>query len=182
MTDPIAALSILIEFSVGLAGFSGIVIIFAATPAGWNEADKYRISNLLCCSLCAGLIGFIPIGLLHSTLDPQVVWGVSSIFLGCGCILVLTIILGRKSQMPEDQKKVLNPFLVVTLTGGIILNVPIQFANALNLLPGNRFIYLYFGLVWLLIVAGIQFYRVIFYRRMTDDGAGSSRVKKILRK
>lgn len=173
MTDPIAALSIIIEFSVGLAGFSGIVIIFAATPAGWNAADKYRISNLLCCSLCAGLIGFVPIGLLHTSLDPQVVWGVSSVFLGCGCILVLAIILSRKGHMSDDELEVLNPYLGVILTGGVILCVPIQFANAMDLLPGNRFLYLYFGLVWLLIVAGIQFYRIIFYRRITNKRKSS---------
>ena len=169
MTDPITALSIIIEFSVGLAGFSGIVIIFAASPAGWNAADKYRISNLLCCSLSAGLVAFIPIGLLHSSLDPQIVWGISSLILGCASIVVLVIVLGRKRQLNTEEASVLNPYLGVIFTGGIALSTPIQFANALGLLAGSGFLYLYFGLVWLLVVAGVQFYRIVFFRRITKN-------------
>ena len=169
MTDPITALSIIIEFSVGLAGFSGIVIIFASSPAGWNAADKYRISNLLCCSLSAGLVAFIPIGLLHSSLDPQIVWSISSLILGCASVVVLVIVLGRKRQLSTEEASVLNPYLGVIFTGGIVLSTPIQFANALGLLAGNRFLYLYFGLVWLLVVAGVQFYRIVFFRRIAKN-------------
>ncbi|MBT5030828.1 MAG: hypothetical protein HOM55_00875 [Proteobacteria bacterium] len=173
MTDPITALSIIIEFSVGLAGFSGIVIIFASSPAGWNAADKYRISNLLCCSFSAGLVAFVPIGLLHSNLDPQQVWRVSSAVLGCASTLTLVIILGRKRHLSAEEASVLNPYLVVLFTGGIIASTLIQFINTLGLLPGNQFLYLYFGMVWLLVVAGVQFYRIVFYRRITKNSYSS---------
>jgi hypothetical protein len=46
-------LIIAIEFSIGLAGFAGVIAAVRGRPEEWRDLDRYRLGNLLSMSFTA---------------------------------------------------------------------------------------------------------------------------------
>ena len=64
MNEATDLLSTIVEFSVGLAGFSGVVGIFIHRSGEWLYVDRFRITNLLIMSLTPGFLAFLSLGLI----------------------------------------------------------------------------------------------------------------------
>jgi len=161
-------LEIIIEFSVGLSGFSGVVVLFGSEK--WQEFDRFRIMNLLMSSMSAALFAFVCL-LLSTFLEDETTIRISSLIFLIHLILML-IYLGYQGRKPSISE---HPLMYKPLA----LFFQIGFALAmLALLINVTAIYgvhfgFYFGsLIWLLVVAGIQFIRIMWSKNTVDIDEG----------
>jgi hypothetical protein len=64
MAQETELLSTIVEFSIGLAGFSGVIAAMSRN-AGWSELEKFRVVNLLQAALAPAFLSFAALGLAH---------------------------------------------------------------------------------------------------------------------
>jgi hypothetical protein len=65
MIQLIEPLGIVTEFSIGLAGFTGIIAIFGKTQHGISSAKQFRITNLMVSAFASGFCALAVISLIH---------------------------------------------------------------------------------------------------------------------
>jgi len=72
------ALLTLAQFSLALAGFTGVAIAFSWQGGAWHPADAFRTWRALASSLSAAFLALIPIALQLLGIDGDAVWRWSS--------------------------------------------------------------------------------------------------------
>jgi hypothetical protein len=78
--DPGEALTATMEAAIGLAGFSGIVVVLGRRSQGeWRPQEELRLTNLLVGSLTAFLVSLLGVLLLSSPLSHTTVWSLCSV-------------------------------------------------------------------------------------------------------
>jgi len=164
MTDS-ELLGVLVEFSIGLGGFSAITAAFIHQNQAMGREDVYRVLNLLMMALGPAFIALAALGILKVTASIQYANGLLLIFIVCA---VLQAILGRRS-LTVDEQEVLIPRVIFVMQAAFFLNAGIQLLASLGLFE-SPFIALYAGLVVILLQAVVQFIRLIVAR---PGGSGS---------
>ena len=101
MIQVIEPLGIVTEFSIGLAGFTGIIAIFANTQQGINSAIQFRITNLLVSAFAPGFCALAVISLIHLGLSDAMSVRLGSAILAV-CITVWLIAALRARQRLPD--------------------------------------------------------------------------------
>jgi hypothetical protein len=77
--DPVEFLTAIIEASVALIGFSGLVVALGRRSSGeWSVLDKYRLTILLTVGFILLACTLIALILLSAALSHAVVWALSS--------------------------------------------------------------------------------------------------------
>ena len=76
--DPQDSLIAAIEFSIGLAGFSGLIFAFRSRSSVASELFRYRAINLVALALGAGSVSFTAVLCSH-IFDEPTNWKVSSL-------------------------------------------------------------------------------------------------------
>jgi len=161
--DPTNSLAIIIQFSIGLAGFVGIVSIFSGPAATWVAVDRFRLGIVLSTTFLAGFLAFIALALDHM-MGGETAWKTTSaIFIIIG-IIVLSLSARALLRLPADQRDILSNEIIILFFGGSIINIVFQLVNSLGVFGHNAFSILFFGLIWLLVIPVIQFIRLIFIR------------------
>ena len=152
-------LAVLVEFSIGLGGFSAVAAAFIHKDRAMNPEDAYRILNMLLMALGPGFIAMFAIGVMSVGVTIRYANGLLLFFLLTG---VLQAELGRR-RLSSEQQKVLIPLVIVVMESIFVINGLIQLLSCLNILAGP-FIMLYGGLVVVLAQAVVQFIRLIVAR------------------
>jgi len=157
------------EFSIGLAGFSGIVAALAHRTGSWVQVDRYRIGNLLFSGLSPGFLAFIALGLL-ANFELQVnVWkfssGLLALVLGYGTFVT---IYGRR-KLPQNERKLISIRVFSAQRAISLVALAFQLLSILGMFPDYIFSIFYFGLIAQLFVATVQFTRIIFVRPKTNE-------------
>ncbi|MBV1904928.1 MAG: hypothetical protein KUG75_02530 [Pseudomonadales bacterium] len=157
------------EFSIGLAGFSGIVAALAHRSGNWVQVDRYRIGNLLYSGLSPGFLAFFALGLNASDIEPDITWkfsaGTLALVLSYGMFVT---VYGRK-KLPDKERVLISiPVFYIQRMISLIALV-FQLIAIFGLYSEYIFTIFYFGLVAQLFVATIQFVRIIFVRPKIDD-------------
>ena len=158
------AMSLLVEASMAFAGFSGIVIAISSNPSGWTYAQRFRTQNLLFFPLVTALIVFILFGLSEMEVSIERVAASGSLLI-IACLLTTfprAFIVLKRSKAGNEQA--LNVPVFVSLLCIAVFDMGAQAASVLGIFPGREFAFMYFGLVALLLVAGVQFFVLVFSR------------------
>ena len=71
-------LSSLIEFFIGIAGFSGIIVALSGASVSSNPLDRFRVLTLLGCALGGGVFAALPLILVDSGGSGQTAWAFAS--------------------------------------------------------------------------------------------------------
>jgi hypothetical protein len=155
------ALVVIAEISLGLAGFSGIVLVLARrAPSPW---DSWRTLSLLGASFGALLLSLIPFGLHFSGVPAPALWRLSSgamvlyylAFIAPSFVLLLRL---EKSQLPYYW------IVGVVASAGSAGNALLQLLNALAIgFSGNLAVF-FWGLVWFVFYSAAQFALILFVR------------------
>lgn len=72
------ALLALAQFSLALAGFTGVVIAFGWRGGDWHAADSFRIWRALFTSLGAAFLSLVPVAIELLGVEGEAVWRWSS--------------------------------------------------------------------------------------------------------
>jgi hypothetical protein len=154
------SLSILAEISVGLAGFSSIVVAFrrSSAHAPWSRGDVFRFQDMLESSLVAALLAILPAALRGLGLDEPDLWPfVSALFF----VFVVFNTIRRVRQLSRLPAGALSNPLVVFFLIMLAVVAAVQLLNVLGwIVPEGPGPYL-FGATWYTIYAGFMFYRLI---------------------
>jgi len=160
ISDPISSLTIVIEFAVGLVGFSGVIAVFGGRES-WTGTDKFRTRNLIVLPMIPTIAAFLTIACLeHTTLITAARIGAALVFLLGVVNLNRTYVSSLRdfgvSPISRDRPVNTTLFLVYGGLIGIVLLI------ALNLFGQYSFFLLYLVLVAHLCFAAFNFYRLIF--------------------
>ena len=157
------------------AGFSGVVAVFGRRAHGeWFLEDRFRLTNMLVTSLGAGLYAFIPLIEVDLHLHGPSLWTVSSLLLFVYCAAFMVSTLPHWWHLISKHPGVLSvpASYIVYLSSGLAALV--QLLNAASILfhrePGPYIV----GLVFLLVIAGLQFALMVLrpltaHRRAHDE-------------
>ena len=161
MTEATELLSTVVEFSIGLAGFSGVVGIFIHRSGQWIYVDRFRITNLLLMSLTPGFLSFVTLGLLSIT---ESAIQISAAMFACVIVLLLIFIPRARSKVPASDRSLvgLHIFVPISLTFAVVLLL--QILVAASVIDSYRFTVYYYSLVVMLLLAVVQFARLILAR------------------
>lgn len=159
--DIVDALSTLAEFSIGLAGFTGIIAIFANSRDRIGGALRFRIINLLALSFIPGFISLTAIGLLLLLDSSELVIRISSFLIVLLVIILLHIVYRARGRIPETERQILNPAAWVFNITISTLNLGAQTFNVFFVSSYSDGI-LIIGLVSTLLIAAITFCMIIF--------------------
>lgn len=147
------------EISIGLAGFSAIVVLFKRRDSGkWLPADADRFNGMVIHSLAAALFCFLPalLGLFVSgDSDASGVWRVGSAVLG----LEVLVHAGLIVSLPSTPRGSAGAVLVGG--GGVVL---LQFANVAQIGFAGEFLPYLVGVLWHVVHAAILFLMLIWVR------------------
>lgn len=161
-------LALIVEFSIGLAGFSAIVTAFLQKSSSLSPVDRFRTLNLLLLALTPAFLSFLCIGLLILSGDIILASRVTSIVFAVSVFFTLYSVFRSRRKLPAEHQRALNNkiILVMFLVSGIVLVS--QVASALI---DSRYAYpiLYFGLVVMLLQAVVQFVRILVGARVHGD-------------
>jgi hypothetical protein len=159
------------EIALGLAGFTGVIVVFGRDPmAPWHPLDSFRVVRMLSSSLAALFFSLLPEGLHATGMSSVWTWGLSSALL-----LTYVVLAGRSSLLAfralaaEDRAQFDRRYFPIIVAAGtaVVLALALNVVGALWT-PG--YAAYYFGVLWELGFAAFQFVRIVFVR----PGSGSS--------
>jgi len=161
MSGSTELLSTIVEFSVGLAGFSGVVGVFIHRSGQWIYVDQFRVTNLLLMSLTPGFLSFISLGLIP--ISSRAIEISAGIF-AATIALLLTFIPRARSKVPKHDQYLVGAriFLPMSLTFVVIFIM--QALVAISVIDRYEFTIYYYSLVLMLLLAVVQFARLILAR------------------
>ena len=148
-----AKLGNIVEFSIGLGGFSAIVSAFLQ-QSGEQLApvDRFRTMTMLLLALMPAFISFLFIGLMLELFrSDDAVRITSGVFAICIALVVWQNSRSRRA-LPSSHQQALSTPLVVFMYAGALLNALIQAISASGFLEATYTV-LYYGLVFVLLQA-----------------------------
>ncbi len=157
----LAVFSTLTEFSIALAGFSGIVIAISARDGPVAPLTWYRNLCALAWSLAVAFASVFPEIFDVSGAEPASVWIRSSAVVGVSSIGLMVFALAAARWLSQEERKRLSLSVWTVCLGGNSVVALVQLANAGGLLgaPGPGPIAA--GLLWLLAFAALLFVRML---------------------
>lgn len=132
MLNPTTALAAIAEFSIGLAGFTGIVAVFADKRESFRQSEQFRVGNLLLISFTPGFISLFVIALLHAGIGDADSIRAGSGVLGALIFILVTKALLSYSRMSVEERRQLSAVVwwVTMILGSI--NFLAQLANVIS--------------------------------------------------
>ena len=159
MPDPVETLMILVEASVAMAGFSGVVVVFGRrAEREWSPIERHRLEYLLTASFTVLFLSLAALVLLHAGTDPQTTWRIGSATWSIIGTYVIVLITRRAARVSRDDPELPNAAWIVLLLGLTGAFVLLSLANALTMREFWPFLA---ALVWLFGLACYVFTRLI---------------------
>jgi hypothetical protein len=163
--EPTELLGTAAQVAITLAGFAGVVVVFgSAAVHEWSPVDKFRLRLMLQSASFALALSMIALVLIASDLSRPLVWQLAS---GLVAVTLLSGLMGTMTTFrrfsPDELSRTgasKGVFYVTGATGFAL--VGLQVVNAALL---AQFWLLYLAIVLSILVALLQFVRLIFSRR-----------------
>ena len=157
------ALSTIAEIALGLAGFSGVVVVLGRQPGAFSRVEAGRLVLLLVSSIGAMFLALLPLSLAPLELSDSLLWRVSAgtftgFCVGYGLIGRSRVRIVR-ADAPEVYSSAVSVFNYATVGTAVILQL-VVLARPTDLGPG----FYVLGLLSLLLTATVQFVRMLFVR------------------
>jgi len=164
-------LSIFVEFGVGIAGFSGVVVAFGRGSGRLGDYDRFRVVQLLLSSLTPAFFGVLPTILAGFGIRGEPAARAASGALMATIVILTTVALVSERRMSARAREHLSPAVWrISLVSSAVLFV----WNALNLAGSLGPVSLgpvILGMTWLLFMASLMFFRLLLVRVGDDDDA-----------
>ena len=156
--------SIITEFAVALAGFSGIAIALSHDRGALAPIDHFRTLNLLMWALGAAFVSTFPL-IAHSFgLQGPSIWRASSAGFLAVLVVCTAVPVNLRRSLAAHDRALLSRILWVLAIGGNIVVALAQLSNILPLFGQSTPGPLLAGLVWLLFFAALLFVRLLVNR------------------
>jgi len=156
------SLEIVIEFGLGLAGFTGIVVALAGDPRNWSEGERVRVFGLITSALMASFSSFLCLTLAKSFPGEHAIRISASVFFVAGLFffprqVYRTFYVYRKAK--ENYSLPVSVLLVILTTS--ILGMALAAASGYF---QNAYFLFYAAMVLSLLFAAVIYFRLLLYR------------------
>lgn len=151
----------LAEFSISLAGFTSIVIVFVQRGHKWRFVDEYRVKNAMLLSVGSAFMSFVPILLSEFEMQLSTIWKTSSLLMIIYCLVFAANRMFIYFNMDQIARKVIPLKLIIVVMIIIMTNVICQVSNFIVYQKSGFFM---IGIVILLFLSFLAFLRSMFYR------------------
>lgn len=159
------ALSTIAEIGLGLAGFTGILVALARTPEPFGRPEVLRLLLLIVSSLGATFLALLPFALHESGVGESACWRFSSGLLAAFTSTSLAVLGYQIQRHRREFGELFSRAVFAIVSAGTVAIVALQAGNVFAVGGTPRVGPYLFGLLWLLLVASIQFARILFIRR-----------------
>lgn len=167
MGDLTEALATIAEVAVGLAGFSGIVVVLSRTyERSLTPLERYRLFILLVPSLATSFLALITLALYAA--DVPGAFRIGSLALAIFC---LWFPASRVRKTIYFYRRVTGLFqgpVIWGLLGGYLVVASLSLLHAFGVI-GEAPEILLLGLLWPLFQSAVQFARMLFIRPVDPD-------------
>lgn len=161
MQDLIGPLSTIAEYSIGLAGFTGIIAAISHFRESMRPLMQFRVINLLVTAFAPGFFSLMAMSMLYigiaEDLSLRIVSGLMAIYLSCWAVWVI-------KKTPDGTHPVFRTLMWVPGLTNILMQGT---ATTLNL--SNLDGYFLAGLVLLLLQGAITFCSLVMMVLIKDD-------------
>ena len=150
----------IVEFSIGLAGFSGVVAVFSTYRSEWVELHRWRIRNLLLFSIGPGFLALIALGLLK-ILDETVAWRIATFTSAIYALIVFFFAFRSRAALSENERAQISTGAFMFFTLLLSVSSFAQVIAAVGLITEYSSSAFYFGLILILLIGIYQFFRAV---------------------
>jgi len=165
------SLNTVAEASIGLAGFSGLVVALRRSGGPLDEIQKYRLRVLFFLTFGALFISFVPAELVELGVSEARVWRASSgIFFACSLAFTYWWIVPSR-RIARVAPEIFNWKAFNTMLVGHIIVVVLQGLVVAGYLDDRGAGIFLLGLVWYLIHGAQQFVRMLFIQPLNRETA-----------
>lgn len=165
---PYEDLGDIVEFSIGLAGFSAVVTVFLQRSRTLSPVDRFRTINLLLLALTPAFLVFLRNGLASAIGDTGSADRYSSAVFAIWLACMLLFIYRAKRRLPAEHESALNNTIFVCMyAGGIVLILAL--GASITFSTEHAYSVFYFGLVVMLLFAVVQFVRILIGERVEGE-------------
>lgn|SRR5262245_1190046 len=159
------------ELALGIAGFSGVILVFGGLPETMHPVDSIRVRLLLSMSLGAMVLAMFPFGMQLFSVDGAWIWRLT-----CGALVAYCLLMGavffRDLRRMTDASRLellggrgLGRRVWAVAVGLSSLAVFLaQVVHAAGWLSGLGQAVLFSGLIWLVALAAYLFASLVFDR------------------
>jgi len=157
------ALTTIAEVALGLAGFSGVVVVLGRQPGELTRTDAGRLVILLMSGLGAMFFALLPFALSPLGISDSSVWRISGGLLAVFGVSHMGVSYSQLRRVRAEAPEIYSRGARTTYFSVLLAVVVLQLLNvAKGGQPGLSF-YI-FGLLGLLFVAALQFVRILLVR------------------
>ena len=158
-----AALQILAEVSVALAGFTGVVGAFGDRRSSWTPFEFLRFRVMLGTSLATLLLSLLPFALYHLHLAPGVIWILCSAAYAAYLVTIFPLDVRRGRALGLFEHPDYRAWVPLVLGGSVAVAVALQVLNVAGVgfhrEPGPFIL----GLFLLVVICAFMFVRLLAF-------------------
>jgi hypothetical protein len=162
--QPSDAFLALAQFSLALAGFTGVVIAFGWRDDEWHAADAFRTWRALVTSLACAFLSLVPIGLELLGVQGAAVWRWSSAAFSAYALVWARFDAPEHWRLRSELREVVPVWGPWLLYGLGLLMWTSQILNALGVWYEPQPGVLFAGLLLFLLLPALIFARIPFVR------------------
>jgi hypothetical protein len=158
------------QLALGLAGFSGVILVFSGSPDAMHPMDRLRMRMLLSMSLGAMILCVLPFGIELLGIEGDTLWRICSgaLVVTLAPIAILFFLDYRNIGRAHPRELAAGAMgggaaAVIATVGGAGMSL-LALAHALGALPRQGRAIFFFFVFWLLAMAAYLFTSLIFVR------------------
>ncbi len=156
------SLQTIAEISIGLAGFSGLVVALRKGSGPLDDVQKYRLRILFSLSFGAMFLSLLPDTLMNFGVPDERVWIDSSAAIFAYSLLFIAWWIVSSRRIARIAPEIFNWMAFSMMTTGHTIVLLLQLAVVLGLLENRAPGVIVLSLIWYLIHAAQQFVRMLF--------------------
>jgi hypothetical protein len=158
------------QLALGLAGFSGVILVFSGSPDAMHPLDRLRMRMLLAMSLGAMILSILPFGIALLGAEGDTLWRICSGALVVTLAPIATLFFLDYRNIGRAHPSELaagamggGAAAVVAAVGGAAMSL-LALAHTLGALRGHGRAVFFFFVFWLLSMSAFLFTSLIFVR------------------
>jgi hypothetical protein len=162
-------LALVAELALGLAGFTGVLVVLGRQPGRFSAGEAFRLAILLVGSLSALFLSLAPLVLHDLGVAGPALWRTASGFMAVTLLGSAVLLAGPTRRFRAGRHEAYSPWVLTSVASGAVLVFFLQLLNGLGVAwPPNPGVFT-LGLVFFLASAAVQFVRILFVRSDTPD-------------
>lgn len=156
------SLQTIAEISIGLAGFSGLIVALRKNPGPLTDVQKYRLKILFAMTFGAMFLSLLPDLLLNFAVPDERIWfDASAAMFTYSLFFVIWNITGAR-RVARVAPEIFHWVVFSSVTAGHIIVLLLQLAVITGFIGERAPAVFTLGLIWYLMHAAQQFVRMLF--------------------